>query len=180
MGYGAFDGWEAGQVDDRRLLAELRHQLLDQAAEDACPVETDEERPTSVRPSERHARLKRAREMAEGGKPQSVTVQELLGWWGATGRGLVNELIAAELANHSLIASPGFDKVPLPTAIELVEAAEEDPREAVLTSVPVSASLSAPDEEQSRETGLTVALCRPRSEGWSALYQLPPLRKRSR
>jgi predicted transcriptional regulator len=156
VGYGTFDGWEAWQVDDRRLLAELRQQLLDQAAEEAGPAEAGEDRPTSVRPSERHARLKRAREMAESGSPQSLSVQELLGWWGATGRGLVNELIEAELANHSLITSPGFDKVPLTTTIELVKAAEEDPQEGALTSAPVPASLSASDEEESQETGLTV------------------------
>ncbi|MFE1247434.1 hypothetical protein [Streptomyces sp. NPDC058741] len=80
-------------------MAELKQQLLDQAAEDAGPVEADEERPASVRPSERHARLKRAREMAEGGKPQSLTVQELLGRWGAAGRGLVNELTTADVVD---------------------------------------------------------------------------------
>ncbi|MDT3726168.1 hypothetical protein ROS62_15275 [Streptomyces sp. DSM 41972] len=155
VGYGTFDGWEAWQVDDLRLLTELRQQLLDQAAEDADPAETDGERPTSVRPSERHTRLKKARELAEAGQPQSLTVQELLGWWGATGRGLVNELIEAELANHSLITSPGFDKVPLTATVELVKAAEEEAPEDIQVGVPAPTASSAPDKE-SRENGLTV------------------------
>ncbi|MER6676091.1 CBS domain-containing protein [Streptomyces sp. NPDC000983] len=158
VGYGTFDGWEAWQVDDGRFLTQLRQELLDRAAEEVEPTEPEEERQTSLSPSERHARLKQARESAEAGSPFTPTVQELLSWWGATGRGLVNEQIEAELANHSLITSPEFDKVPLTATVQLVKAAEEDAEDIPLAGS--SASVTAPtgpsEEQESRETGLTV------------------------
>ncbi|MCQ4083987.1 CBS domain-containing protein [Streptomyces sp. RB6PN25] len=153
VGRGSFDGWTAWAVTDGRPLATLRQQLLDQAAEEADP-DTAEEQQTSVAPSERHARLKRARELAEAGQPQSLSVEELLTWWGATGRGLVNEQIEAELANHSLVTAPGFDKVPLASTIQLVKAAEGNSAEGLVAGAP--AFTTASDEDESRETGLTV------------------------
>lgn len=157
VGYGSFDGWGAWQVNDGRFLAQLRQELLDRAAEEADPTEPEEQQ-TSLSPSERHARLKKARESAEAGSPFVLSVQELLGWWGATGRGLVNEQIEAELANHSLITSPEFDKVPLTSSVHLVKAAEEDPEDILLTGPPpaITASAGASEELESRETGLTV------------------------
>ncbi|MEV6741054.1 hypothetical protein AB0N14_30690 [Streptomyces sp. NPDC051104] len=117
VGNGTFDGWEAWQVDDGRHLTQLRQELLDRAAEEADPTTPEKEQEqTSVSPRERHARLKEARESAETGRPLSLSVQELLAWWGATGRGAVNDQIQAELANHSLITSPEFDKVSLTAA----------------------------------------------------------------
>ncbi|WP_405767376.1 hypothetical protein [Streptomyces sp. NBC_01538] len=161
VGYGTFDGWEAWQVGDGRFLMQLRQELLDRAAEDADPADPEEQRQTSLSPSERHARLKKARESAETGSPFALSVQELLGWWGATGRGLVNEQIEAELANHSLITSPEFDKVPLTATVHLVKAAEEVPEgiEGISLTGPsptVTVLVGTSDEQESRETGLTV------------------------
>ncbi|WP_063793778.1 CBS domain-containing protein [Streptomyces hirsutus] len=158
VGYGAFDGWSAWQVDDGRFLTQLRQELLDRAAEEADPSEPDEQRQTSLSPGERHTRLKKARESAEAGSPFTLSVQELLGWWGATGRGLVNEQIEADLANHSLVTSPEFDKVPLTATVHLVKAAEEDTEDVALTGSPVTVPVPAgqSEEEESRETGLTV------------------------
>ncbi|MEU2620842.1 CBS domain-containing protein [Streptomyces sp. NPDC007157] len=158
VGYGTFDGWEAWQVDDGRYLTQLRQELLDHAAEEAEPPAAEEQQQTSVSPKERHTRLKEARESAEAGRPLSLSVQELLAWWGATGRGLVNDQIEAELANHSLITSPEFDKVPLTTTVHLVKAAEEEVDDVPLTGSPatITVSAGASDEQESRETGLTV------------------------
>ncbi|MDQ0911100.1 putative transcriptional regulator [Streptomyces canus] len=158
VGYGSFDGWAAWQLDDGRFLMQLRQELLDRAAEEADPTEPEEQRQTSLSPSERHARLKKARESAEAGSPFPLSVQELLGWWGATGRGLVNEQIEAELANHSLITSPEFDKVPLTATVHLVKAAEEDPEDIPLAGSPATVTVpaSTSEELESRETGLTV------------------------
>ncbi|MGQ4366119.1 restriction system modified-DNA reader domain-containing protein [Streptomyces sp. SAS_272] len=158
VGYGTFDGWEAWQVDDGRFLTQLRQELLDRAAEEADPSEPEEQQQTSLSPSERHARLKKARESAAAGSPFALSVQELLGWWGATGRGLVNEQIEAELANHSLITSPEFDKVPLTATVHLVKAAEEDAENIPLAGLPSAVTVPAgtSEEQESRETGLTV------------------------
>lgn len=145
-------------MDDGRLLTQLCQELLDRAAEEAGPTEPEEQQQTSLSPSERHARLKKARKSAEAGSPFILSVQELLGWWGATGRGLVNEQIEAELANHSLVTSPEFDKVSLTATVHLVKSAEGDTEDIPLTGSPVSSSVpTGPSEEQEfRETGLTV------------------------
>ncbi|MFI8993819.1 CBS domain-containing protein [Streptomyces sp. NPDC053542] len=158
VGYGTFDGWEAWQADDGRFLSQLRQELLDRAASEADSKEPGDRPQTSVSPSERHSRLKNARASAEAGSPLSLSVQELLAWWGATGRGLVNELIEAELANHGLFTSPEFDKVPLSATVQLVKATEPEkdtglPTEALMTgAVPAGAS----EELEPREAGLTV------------------------
>lgn len=158
VGYGSFDGWEAWQVDDGRFLMQLRQELLDRAAEEADPTEPEEQQQALLSPRERHTRLKKARESAEAGSPFVLSVQELLGWWGATVRGLVNEQIEAELANHSLTTSPEFDKVPLTATVHLVKATEEDTEEISLTGLPetVIVPAGAPEDLESRETGLTV------------------------
>jgi len=159
VGSGSFDGWEAWQVDDGRYLTQLRQDLLDQAAEEVDPTAPEkEQQQTSLSPKERHARLKEARESAEAGRPLSPSVQELLAWWGATGRGAVNDQIQAELANHSLTTSPEFDKVPLTATVELVKAAEEQTEDISLAGSPVTAAPPAgvSEELDSRETGLTI------------------------
>ncbi|GGO85365.1 hypothetical protein GCM10012280_18970 [Wenjunlia tyrosinilytica] len=154
VGSGSFDGWNAWTVNDGRPLAALRQQLLDQAAEEAG-TDTVEERQTSLAPSARHARLKTVREQAEKGEPQSLSVQELLGWWGATGRGPVNDQIEAELANHSLVTAPGFDKVPLDSTIELVKAPDGFSGEELVAGAQAFTAPTA-NEGESHETGLTV------------------------
>ncbi|MFJ8939798.1 CBS domain-containing protein [Streptomyces sp. NPDC102365] len=158
VGYGSFDGWAAWQVDDGRFLLQLRQELLDRAAAEADPAESEDAQHTTLSPSERHARLKKARKSAEAGSPFTLSVQEMLGWWGATGRGLVNEQIEAELANHSLITSPEFDKVPLGTTVHLVKAAEEDVEDIPITGPPATVLVptGTSEEPDSRETGMTV------------------------
>lgn len=190
VGYGSFDGWEAWQIDDGRFLTELRQELLDRAAaEEPDPAgltEPTEQKHASLSPAERHTRLKEAREKATAGDPLALSVQELLEWWGrATGRGIVNEQIEADLANHSLVTSPEFDKVPLTTRVSLVRATEGDagnaPVEgAVGPSAPtVTASASTPDEEEARETGLTVGTLPSPSAAWSASHRRLPSRRSS-
>ncbi|MGW3977174.1 restriction system modified-DNA reader domain-containing protein [Streptomyces mirabilis] len=154
VGSGSYDGWNAWAVSDHRLLAALRQQLLDQAAAEDGPGAVEGPR-TAVSPSERHARLKRARELAEAGQPQSLTVQELLAWWGATVRGLVNDQIQAELANHSLTTSPGFDTVPLSTGIQMLTTVDDEAAEERTPDTGVSDDTSDGSKE-SREVGLTV------------------------
>jgi CBS domain-containing protein len=162
VGYGTFDGWEAWQVENGKYLLELRRELLDRAAEEAAPAEPEQQQ-RSLSPRERHARLNEAREAAEAGNPVSLSVLELLGWWGVTGRGLINEQIEAELANHSLITSPEFDKVPLTATVQLVKAAGDD-AEGDMGGIPVAGApqsipvpVAIPSEEQdSPEAGLTV------------------------
>ncbi|KUJ38367.1 hypothetical protein ADL25_24405 [Streptomyces sp. NRRL F-5122] len=159
VGNGTFDGWEAWQADDGRYLTQLRQELLDRAAEEADPTAPEKEQHlTSVSPRERHARLKEARESAETGRPLSLSVQELLAWWGATGRGAVNDQIQAELANHSLITSPEFDKVSLTATVQLVKAAEEQTQDIPLAGSPATAAapVGVSEELDSRETGLTI------------------------
>ncbi|MFF0780894.1 CBS domain-containing protein [Streptomyces sp. NPDC003720] len=159
VGNGTFDGWEAWQVDDGRYLTQLRQELLDRAAEEADPTAPEkEQQQTSMSPRERHASLKEARESAEAGRPLSLSVQHLLAWWGATGRGAVNDQIEAELANHSLITSPEFDKVSLTATVRLVKAAEEQTEDVPLAGLPVTAVAAAgvSEELDPRETGLTV------------------------
>ncbi|MFD9778351.1 CBS domain-containing protein [[Kitasatospora] papulosa] len=166
VGSGSFDGWQAWQVADGRLLAELRQELLDRAAaeesDSAELVGLAHQKHAFLKPSERHARLKEAREKATAGTPFTLSVQELLAWWGAAGRGIVNEQIQADLANHSLTTSPEFDKVPLTTRVSLVRATEEDPGDSPVAGnaepspANTASSASTPDEMESRETGLTV------------------------
>ncbi|MFC9856775.1 MULTISPECIES: restriction system modified-DNA reader domain-containing protein [unclassified Streptomyces] len=162
VGGGSFDGWHAWVLGDGKTLDELRQRLLDEAAEEVSKtpdeVETGNELFT---PAERHEKLKRARQLADAGKPLTLTVREIVGWWGAMRRGyLITKQIDAELANHSLTTLPDFEKVHFDSTVQLVTTAQEEKDDAEEV-VPTSALVAdAPpldlDDEDEPETGLTV------------------------
>lgn len=156
-GRGPYDGWTSWALDDGTLLDALRQRLLDTVAE--LPSSGDVAADGSVA---RHARLKNARGLADADAPVTVTVRDLLEWWGAARRGyLVTEQIAAELANHGLSTVPDFAAVGIDDRVTLTgpsgdtegeegEAAaqgtvagQEEPKE---TGTPVSATASGDEE----------------------------------
>jgi len=158
VGYGSFDGWTAWQLDDGRDLDAVRQQLLDQAVEETAPNppadETDAE-PTAAALSEkeRHLRLRTARQAAAEGRPQTLLVRELLGWWGEHGRGVVTETIETALANHGLVTVPPFTQVGLETAVQLQrEQAEKEPGD----DTSARSELDGGEERTVREPGPTV------------------------
>ncbi|WP_209443595.1 hypothetical protein [Streptomyces anulatus] len=68
----------------------------------------------------RHARLKDARKQADADAPITLTVRDLLGWWGASRRGyLISEQIASELTNHGLSTVPDFAAVGIDDRVTL-------------------------------------------------------------
>ncbi|MFD7912562.1 CBS domain-containing protein [Streptomyces sp. NPDC059752] len=160
VGRGSFDGWHAWTLADGRTLDQLRQQLLDEAAKESAgaPAETGTGNEPFT-PAERHEQLKRARDLADAGKPLNLTVREFVGWWGALRRGyLITKQIDAELANHSLTTLPNFEKVHFDSAVQLVATAQEEEDDAD-ESVPLSALASETpilDDEDEPETGLTV------------------------
>ncbi|MFE7193758.1 CBS domain-containing protein [Kitasatospora sp. NPDC057541] len=175
VGRGSFDGWTAWVLDDGRTLDAVRQDFLDEMAKQAAgPLGGVEDSSELFTPAERHERLKQARENADNGRPMSVTVRELVGWWNALRRGyLVTGQIDAELANHGLVTAPSFDKVHFDSVVHLVSAAHEeddtvDPE--VLLSppaagpVPVSVPLDDDDDDEP-EAGLTVGNLLPAAPG---------------
>ncbi|MFJ3087540.1 CBS domain-containing protein [Streptomyces sp. NPDC086838] len=129
-GRGPYDGWTAWALDDGTLLDALRQRLLDTVAE--MPPSGDD---GTARSAVRHGRLKFARRQADADAPVTITVRDLLGWWGVTRRGyLVTEQIAAELANHGLSTVPGFAAVGIDDRVTLIgppRDTEDDEDEAV-------------------------------------------------
>jgi CBS domain-containing protein len=121
VGGGSFDGWNAWALRDGTTLDDLRQQLLDSLA--AAPVaESGEEDPSIAR----HEELKRARNAAARGKPISLSVRDLLNWWGAARRGyIISSQIGAELANHALTTVPDFEAVPLDARVRLMLVPDE-------------------------------------------------------
>ncbi|MER5869431.1 CBS domain-containing protein [Streptomyces sp. NPDC002044] len=114
-GRGPFDGWTAWALDGVTLLDVLRQRLLDTVAEQP-PSDGPEADGSAIR----HARLKDARQQADSDTPITLTVRDLLGWWGASRRGyLVSEQVSAELANHGLSTVPDFAAVGLDDRVTL-------------------------------------------------------------
>ncbi|MFJ7305293.1 hypothetical protein [Streptomyces sp. NPDC099088] len=149
VGSGSFDGWSAWQTDKGAFLDALRQQLLDQAAAQTKPASRENARaPRVPTAAERHERLKRARQAADMNKePLSLSVRDLLGWWGAVGRGAVREQIEAELGNHGLVTSPHFEQVALESTVQLLRVPPESSS---------SGSSAADSEEPARDPGPTV------------------------
>jgi predicted transcriptional regulator len=131
-GVQALDGWHAWKVESSgRTLDSLRQQLLDtvsaEAAEDQPLAESESAEANTTAPQLRHRFLKAAREKADSGNPEELTVRRLLELWGADGRDPnVSQRIEADLANHDLLSAPSFRKVTLDTRIELVRIPAED------------------------------------------------------
>lgn len=159
VGYGSFDGWTAWQLSDGQDLDAVRQQLLDRAVEETAPNPPEDEAagdgPAAAagNEKERHLRLRAARQAAARGRPQTLLVRELLGWWGEHGRGVVTEKIETALANHSLVTVPHFTQVSLDTAVQLQrEPAEEEPGD----GAPVRDDPDGGEERPVREPGPTV------------------------
>ncbi|TWG07861.1 hypothetical protein FHU35_11480 [Saccharopolyspora dendranthemae] len=109
----AIDGWRAWkEVGQGRLLDALRQELLEGTAADA--------KHKSI-----HQRLREAREHADHGEPERVSVRELLLLWGIGQRGDQVGQIEADLANHGLTTSPSFRAVTLDTVVSLITPPEE-------------------------------------------------------
>ncbi|MFF7728242.1 CBS domain-containing protein [Streptomyces sp. NPDC008001] len=143
-GRGPYDGWTAWALDDGTLLDVVRQRLLDTAAE--LPPSGDVSAEDSAA---RHARLKDARRQADADAPVTVTVRDLLGWWGASRRGyLVTERVAAELANHGLSTVPDFTAVGIDDRVTLT-----------------GPSGDTEDEEEAAEQGLVAGQEEPRQSG---------------
>ncbi|MGW3392012.1 restriction system modified-DNA reader domain-containing protein [Streptomyces cinereoruber] len=158
-GRGPYDGWTSWALDDGNLLDAVRQEFLDTVAElpRSGAVAADG-------PAARHARLKDARKQADAEAPITVTVRDLLGWWGASRRGyLVTEQVAAELANHGLSTVPDFAAVGIDDRVTLTgpsrdtedgeekaadqepTAGQEEPREA---GTPGTATTSSDEEDK--------------------------------
>lgn len=121
VGRGSFDGWNAWTLRDGTSLDTLRQRLLDSLAQQV-PQESEDAKFAAVR----HEKLKKAREAAAEGRPVTLTVRELFGWWGAARRGyLISDQVAGELSNHALSTSPDFGAVPLDTSVRLVRTSVE-------------------------------------------------------
>lgn len=151
VGGGSFDGWEAWTVNGGSLLATLRQQLLDDEAEAAGIAEE------TARSVERHDRLKQARQAAEDGKPLTLSVRQLIDWWGAKGRGgLIIRQIHADLANHGLSTSPDFDAVSLDDEVQLISTAPVLDEEALTGAAFTAAPLLPDEDEDAPVVGLTV------------------------
>ncbi|WUD72201.1 N-6 DNA methylase [Streptomyces sp. NBC_00510] len=120
-GEGFFDGWQAWTLKDGTTLDRLRQRFLDTPAAGTSSIGVGD----AMLPTQRHENLKRAREQAGEGRPVTLTVRELLGWWGAQKRSyLISEQIAADLTNHSLVTHPDFDAVPLSARVRLLGAVQ--------------------------------------------------------
>jgi predicted transcriptional regulator len=152
VGSGSFDGWHAWALDDGTTLDALRQQLLDSVAAQASNE-------VAVQPSTaRHEKLKKAREEAEQGNPLTLTVRDLLGWWGAERRGyLISQQVVAELDNHSLSTVPDFEAVNLDVQVKLVIAPTDadSEQESEKGTVTVS-STAASESEDTHVLGLTI------------------------
>lgn len=152
---GSFDGWHAWALSDGQTLDQLRQRFLDAAAEGSSQEPQDDNVKTMVRT--RHQRLKSAREQAEAGNPESLTVSDLLGWWGAQRRGSwITQHIRAELDNHSLLTSPAFDKVPIDATIHLIVPPSNDVPTVDESDTVASVVDTAASEDERPEVGLPV------------------------
>lgn len=165
----AMDGWYTWRVGDGGpLLYQLRQQLLKSLASEvaaADPLDIDIEAVNAAFDEmlDRLTALDAARERAEAGKPEELTVRDLLRRWGAQERDRdVISQIDADLANHGLMTVPDYRAVGLDTMVNL--AVIPGPDEAVQAEAipekesrprPTLASVAA-DEEDGEEIGRTL------------------------
>ncbi|WP_330478530.1 hypothetical protein OG301_24525 [Streptomyces platensis] len=150
-GRGPFDGWTAWALDDGTLLDVLRQRLLDTVAEQPSSGGSSTDGSAS-----RHARLKDARKQADADAPITLTVRDLLDWWGASRRGyLVSGQVSAELANHGLSTVPDFAAVGLDDRVALIGPSvdTEDEQEATAEQGAATEPEEATEPERARMTG---------------------------
>lgn len=151
----AFDGWHAWALEATgQSLDSLRQELLDRVLEEAedeptSPSDDTSESSDLSKPRPRHEWLKEAKARAEKGAPVSLTVRELISFWGAQGRGhRVSTRIETELANHGLLTSPDFRRVTLDADVAVVaESSVDTPDASAITAAPLSGvEQELPDE----------------------------------
>ncbi|MEU1050190.1 hypothetical protein ABZ400_34235 [Streptomyces sp. NPDC005897] len=129
-------------------LAENASSAAELEQEDAAP------RPTAT---QRHDLLQRARQAADSKQSQSLSVRELLSWWGASSRGgLTREQIETDLGNHGLITSPNFEQVGLDATVELKKATPESETGGQGAGAADSTPAAPVDEARAGEPGPTV------------------------
>lgn len=133
-GLPAVAGWNAWSLEDGRTLDEVRQQFLDDAVmsagKDSLAVhskpdaDVSDELDTSDEQLDETVRranfLKRARGEATT-SPVTVSVRELIDYWGARGRGsVVTQRILSDLDNYGLATAPDFQVVGLDTRVRLI------------------------------------------------------------
>lgn len=173
------DGWTAWTTAGGTTLHALRTQLLDAVAAEtstAEPVDDDEDQPESPLP--RYEFLKQARQAAERGKPETITVRDLVRHWGARTRGSrITRSIEADLDNHGLTTDPHFLRVALDD--DVVLAAVQPDSVAVAVAVAdgaavtdsVTVTVIQADAVQRREIGLTLGNL---TKSWRTLVSVKP------
>jgi hypothetical protein len=169
---------------DDQLLHGLRLRLIRESVRDA-PDAGDND--LEARQDEF---LTAAKEAAESGSPQRMTVRELIGIWGARGRDFdVNERVDADLGNNGMATTPDFRAITLDDTVAVVLTAHMANGEASLPTTetkPVDATTSVPDElaegddERAWDHGLTIGNL-PQLHGRSARsHRMRPSRRPSR
>ncbi|TDO31813.1 hypothetical protein C8E87_7246 [Paractinoplanes brasiliensis] len=157
----ATDGWYAWRVGPSGpFLHDLRRQLLEAVA--SKTPEDDEPQSTVV--VRRYEGLNAARERAERGDPEELTVRDLIRRWGGQDRDReLTAEIEADLANHGLSTVPDFRAVGLDTVVRLeVLSTPEDVENVAAPAVPSAPSLAfhvpavSPSDEESEDIGRTL------------------------
>jgi predicted transcriptional regulator len=155
------DGWQAWRTaTDNELLHSLRLRLLREAVR-----EVSDEGNQDLEAGQDEF-LSSAKAAAESGSPHRMTVRELIGIWGARGRGFeVNERVDADLGNNGMTTTPDFRAVTLDDTVAIVLTTQVTAGEAALTAtgeMAVDATVSAPaevtenDDESAWDHGLTI------------------------
>ncbi|MFY1690612.1 CBS domain-containing protein [Plantactinospora sp. WMMB782] len=157
----AVPGWEAWRVGrGGPTLHELRQRLLESVANDPVPQDSATgEEPDQEAARERFVRLDLARQKAKAGEPETMTVRQLLRWWGHEDRDRdVIRQIDGDLANHSLTTAPDFRAVSLDRTIRLITPPEPATEVQPGSSIPDDSSSLQADrvEESEAEIGLTL------------------------
>lgn len=176
IGGGNVDGWEAWTTAAGMTLHALRAQLLDTVAVEISKAEPvdNEDQPES--PLSRHDFLTRARQAAERGEPETITVRDLVRHWGARTRGSrITRGIEADLDNRGLTTDPHFLSVTLDDDVVLA-AVQSDPDSVAAmdgaTGIDsVTATVLQADAVGRHEIGMTLGnLMRP----WRTLVSVKP------
>ncbi|MGW0489785.1 N-6 DNA methylase [Streptomyces olivaceus] len=153
---GSFDGWQTWLLKDGTALDRLRQRFLETPTTGiTSPSIAD-----VTLAAQRHEELKHAREQAANGTPVTLTVTELLEWWGVQRRSsITSDKIVAELANHSLVTSPNFDSVPAFTTVQLISAVQHtEATEKSHHTLSVDESPTADTDEDAPVSGPTVGM----------------------
>lgn len=155
------DGWHAWRTaTDDQMLHSLRLRLIREAVREV-PDEGNQD--LEARQDEF---LSSAKEAAESGSPNRMTVRELIGIWGARGRDFeVKERVDADLGNNGMTTTPDFRAVALDDTVAIVLTTQVTAGEVALVGtgeMSVNATVSAPaevaesDDESAWDHGLTI------------------------